>query len=96
VSKVFYIFSVSVVLLLKTVQNSCQKLRLISSSKVDGSEAFFPTTEKSNVMAWFDDGITPKEIVGRLGRNADSVQKIIRITKHLPLLVTPAPKRRSG
>jgi hypothetical protein len=39
----------------------------------------------------------PKEIAERLGRNADSVRKIIRIYQDLPLLANPlTPKKRSG
>jgi transposase len=57
----------------------------------------FGEAEKTKVMAWYDEGVTPKDIAARLGRNADSVRKIIRIHKDLPLYATPPPpKKRSG
>jgi hypothetical protein len=37
----------------------------------------FGKAEKSKVMAWFDKGATSKEIAESLGRNANSVRKII-------------------
>ncbi len=84
-----------------------QKLSCLSGSKVDGSGAVFSDTmprakqfgkaEKSKVMAWYDEGVTPKDIAERLSRNADSVRKIIRIHKDLPLSATPPPpKKYSG
>ncbi len=34
---------------------------------------------------WFDEGILARGIVGRLGRYADSVRKVIRVNKNLQL-----------
>jgi hypothetical protein len=57
----------------------------------------FGEAEKSKGMAWFDEGIMPKEIAEIIGRNAYSIRKIIRIHKDLLLSANPLlPKKCSG
>jgi transposase len=53
--------------------------------------------EKAKIMAWFGEGVAPKEIASRLLRDVSAVRRIIRENKNLPMsAMPPPPKKRTG
>ncbi len=57
----------------------------------------FDVDKKAKVMAWFYEGISPKEIASRIQRDVSGFRKVINQNKTLPLTATPSPlKKRSG
>ena len=53
--------------------------------------------EKTRIMCWGAEGVTPKDIAHRLGRNAATIRKHLAVLRDLPPNATPPPpKPRSG
>ncbi len=57
----------------------------------------FDLVEKTKILLWFHEGVTPKEIAERLQRNVKAVRKIIAANKDLLVhQKPPPPKKRYG
>ena len=57
----------------------------------------FSAVEKTQIQCWHHEGISSKEITGRLGRNAPAVRKIVAAVRDIPTNVPPpAALKRSG
>jgi hypothetical protein len=57
----------------------------------------FDLVEKTKIMLWFREGVTPKEKAERLQRNVTAVRKVNAANRDLPVhQMPPPPKKRSG
>ena len=57
----------------------------------------FSAVEKTQIQCWHHEGISSKEIAGRLGRNAAAVRKFVAAVRDLPAnVLPPAAVKRSG
>jgi hypothetical protein len=56
----------------------------------------FDVSEKTKILAWFHEGITPKMIAERVQQNFKAMRKVIATNKDLPVQATPPPAKKRG
>jgi hypothetical protein len=54
----------------------------------------FDVLEKTKMLAWFHEGITPKMIAERLQQNVKAMRKVITANKDLPVQATLPPAKK--